>query len=166
MRNAMKVIKSVGEAYAKFSGRRYGIFEEYLLEDAEVALVALGSAAGTMKAVIRELRAEGVKIGLLKPRVFRPFPQEEIVEALAHLKAAAIFDRSDTFAGGMGGPLFIETRSSFYEAKQRPLLLNYIYGLGGRDLNQELIKRAAQKLIETAESGEIKQTVNYLGLRE
>jgi pyruvate ferredoxin oxidoreductase alpha subunit len=103
---------------------------------------------------------------MIKLRVFRPFPAKELAEALSGLKAVAVFDRSNTFAGNMGGPVFIELRSSLYDLQQRPLMINYIYGLGGRDLPIELINKAAGELGEAARSGRVKQIVNYLGLRE
>lgn len=166
MRNAFKVIKDVGNEFGKISGRPYGLFETVGMEDAEFAIIVLGSAAGTVRHEVECLRSRGVPIGMIKLRVFRPFPAKELVEALAGLKAVAVFDRSDTFAGGMGGPVFIELRSAFYEEEKKPLMVNYIYGLGGRDLPVELVNKAARELEEAARSGQVKQRVNYLGLRE
>jgi pyruvate ferredoxin oxidoreductase alpha subunit len=159
MKNAPAVIKQVGEDFAAISGRPYSFFETYKLEDAEIAVIALGSAAGTMKAAVDELRAEGVRIGLLKLRMFRPFPSKALVEALSHVKTLAVFDRSDTFAGELGGPVFVETRSSFYDAPKRPKMVNFIYGLGGRDLNVELIRQAVASISEA-------DLITYLGVRE
>ena len=90
MKNAKQVILDVADDFAKISGRQYGFFEEYKLEDADYAIVMIGSAAGTTKEAIDALRAQGKKVGLLKLRVFRPFPGEEIAKALAHTKAVAI----------------------------------------------------------------------------
>jgi pyruvate ferredoxin oxidoreductase alpha subunit len=111
------------------------------------------------------LRENGMPIGMIKLRVFRPFPARELAAALAGKKAVAVFDRSDTFAGGMGGPVFIELRSALFEEVKRPLLVNYIYGLGGRDLNVEMINNAANELAAIAGSGTVKQRISYLGLR-
>jgi len=166
MLNSFEVIKKVGEEFGKISGRSYGLFETVGMEDAEFAIVALGSAAGTVRHEVEAMRAKGIPIGMIKLRVFRPFPAKELAVALSGVKAAAVFDRSDTFAGNIGGPVFIELRSSLYDLEKRPLLINYIYGLGGRDLSRELIKQAAAELAEVARSGQVKQLVNYLGLRE
>lgn len=166
MARALGVIKEVSAAYSELAGRRYGLWEEYCLEDAEQCVVALNSAAGTIKAVIDELRAQGQKIGLLKLRVFRPWPAAELVQALARFKVIAVFDRALLFAGNQGGPLFNEIRASFYEAPQRPLVLNYIYGLGGRDLPVPLVRKALTEIEVVARSGEVRQKINYLGLRE
>ena len=166
MLNSLEVIKKVGEEFGKISGRPYGLFETVGMEDAEFAIVALGSAAGTVRHEVQAMRAKGIPIGMIKLRVFRPFPAEELAMALSGVKAAAVLDRSDTFAGNIGGPVFIELRSSLYDLGKRPLLINYVYGLGGRDLSRELINHAAAELAEVARSGQVKQLVNYLGLRE
>jgi pyruvate ferredoxin oxidoreductase alpha subunit len=166
MLNAFQVIKDVGKEFQKVSGRSYGAFESVGMEDAEFAIISLGSSAGTVRTVIEQLRSQGMPIGMIKLRLFRPFPAKELAEALSGLKAVAVFDRSETFAGGMGGPVFIELRSSLYEQEKRPLIVNYIYGLGGRDLPLELINEAASELAEIAHSGYVKRLVKYLGLRE
>jgi len=166
MVNSLKVIKEVGQKFGEISGRPYGLFDTVGLEDAEFAIIAAGSAAGTVRGEIENLRAKGLPIGMIKLRAFRPFPAQELAAALAHLKAVAVFDRSDTFAGKIGGPIFIELRSCLYDLEKRPLLVNYIYGLGGRDLSGELIRKAADELAEVARSGQVKQLINYLGLRE
>ena len=166
MLNSLEVIKKVGEEFGKISGRSYGLFETVGMEDAEFAIVALGSAAGTVRNEVEAMRAKGIPIGMIKLRVFRPFPAEELAIALSGVKAAAVWDGSDAFAGNIGGPVFIELRSSLYDLGKRPLLINYVYGLGGRDLSRELINHAAAELAEAARSGQVKQLVNYLGLRE
>ena len=166
MLNSLEVIKKVGEEFGKISGRSYGLFESVGMEDAEFAIVALGSATGTVRHEVQAMRAKGIPIGMIKLRVFRPFPAEELAVALSGVKAAAVLDRSDTFAGNIGGPVFIELRSSLYDLEKRPLLINYVYGLGGRDLSRELINHVAAELAEVARSGQVKQLVNYLGLRE
>lgn len=166
MRNSVKVIKEVGQEFGEISGRPYGLFESVGLDDAEFLIIALGSAAGTIRSEVECLRDNGMPIGMIKLRVFRPFPAAELAAALAGKKAVAVFDRSDTFAGNMGGPVFIELRSALYEEVQKPILVNYIYGLGGRDLNVELVNKACNELAGIAQSGQVKQRVNYLGLRE
>lgn len=160
MANVMEVITSVGEEFGKLSGRKYAILEKYKLDDAEIAAIALGSTNGTAEVAVDELRKKGMKAGLLKLRVFRPFPFKEITEALSNVKLLAVLDRSVSF-GGFGGPLFTETRSSFFGKEKVPTIVNYIYGLGGRDINVLDIKTVYRNL----ESGKF-ETVNYLGVRE
>jgi pyruvate ferredoxin oxidoreductase alpha subunit len=159
MKNAPAAIKQIGEEYGRISGRPYSFFETYKMDDADLALIALGSAAGTMKAAVDELRAKGVRAGLLKLRMYRPFPSKELAAALSHVSTVAVFDRSDTLAGELGGPVFVETRSSFYDAEKRPLIQNFIYGLGGRDLNVDLILQAVASIKSN-------NLVTYLGVRE
>lgn len=163
--NAKPVILEVAKEFKMISSREYGLFETYHLEDAETALVVLSSAAGTAKAVIDQLREEGKKVGLLKPRVFRPFPYREIAEALSHLKAVAILDRSVSF-GGFGGPLFNEVRSAMMELGKIPENINIIFGLGGRDLNQQNIIEIFEQLDEIKNTGVIKERIQYFGVRE
>jgi pyruvate ferredoxin oxidoreductase alpha subunit len=164
MRGAKKVIEEVGRDFGKQFGREYKLFEEYKLDDADIAIVALGSTAGTAKSVVDDLREKNIKAGLLKPRVFRPFPYEEIVAALSKIKAIAVFDRSDTFSS-MGGPLFTEITSAMYESPVKPKIVNYVYGLGGRDISKEEIDGVYKELQEIIKTGKVKKTYNYLGVR-
>jgi len=158
------VVLEVAEEFYKLSGRRYGLFEAYRLDDAEIGMVILNSAAGTAKDVVDEMRNRGIKAGLLKPRLFRPFPYEEIGEALRHLKALCVMDRADSF--GAYGPLFTEIASSLYPYKERPILINKIYGLGGRDFMPEDAEKVFLELKDIASSGKIKSVKEYLGVRE
>jgi len=158
------VVLEVAEEFYKLSGRRYGLFEAYRLDDAEIGMVILNSAAGTAKDVVDEMRNRGIKAGLLKPRLFRPFPYEEVGEALRHLKALCVMDRADSF--GAYGPLFTEIASSLYSYKERPILINKIYGLGGRDFMPEDAERVFLELKDIASSGKIKSVKEYLGVRE
>ena len=164
MKGAKNIILEVGKEFGKQFGRQYGLFEEYRLNDAEIAIVALGSTAGTAKAVVDALRDANVKAGLLKIRVFRPFPHEEIAKTLSKIKAVAVMDRSDSFSSA-GGPLFTEIRSALFDSAVKPKLVNYIYGLGGRDISKEEIKGIYDGLGETARTGKIKNVFNYLGVR-
>lgn len=159
------VIQAVADDYAKLSGRSYGLFEEYRLEDAEIAVVVLGSTAGTARYTIDQLRAAGIKVGMLKLRVFRPFPYEELKKALAHVNVVGVMDRADSFSS-IGGPLFSELRAAMYDSETRPLITNYIYGLGGRDINPRQIEQMIRELASVKEAGELNQYVNYLGVRE
>ncbi len=162
--NACQVIEDVGEEYGKLSGRPYGLVEEYHTEDAEMIAIALGSTAGTIKAVVDKLREEGMKVGLLKIRAFRPFPFHDVVSILRKTKAIAVFDRSIAY-GSLGGPLFGEIRSALYGEKSPPLALNYVYGLGGRDINMVQIESVYQDLEKAIKTNKY-QPINYLGVRE
>jgi len=163
--NSPRVIEQVGQEFGEKFGRYYGFFEAYRLDDAELAIVVMSSAAGTCKDAIDELREEGLKIGLLKPRVFRPFPYEKIAEALKDKLAVAVLDRSSC-PGAFGAPLFTEIRSALYDYERRPKIINYIYGLGGRDIKIEHFKEVAQNLVRIATTGKIESYVGYLNLRE
>ncbi|MGE5593007.1 MAG: pyruvate ferredoxin oxidoreductase [Betaproteobacteria bacterium] len=158
------VVLDVAKEFAKISGRNYGLFEAYRLDDAELAVVVLNSAAGTAKVVVDDLRDKGLKAGLLKIRLFRPFPHEEIVAALAGKKAIAVLDRADGLST-MGGPVFVDVRSAMYDAPG-PKMVNYIYGLGGRDIDTEQIAGVFWDLAKIAETGKIASPVTYLGVRE
>lgn len=166
MKNARKVILEVAERFEKMTGRKYGFFEEYALEDAEYAIVIIGSAAGTCKAAVDKTRREtGKKVGLLKIRVFRPFPEEEIAAALSHVKAVAILDRSEMFAA-TGGPLGVEVQAALYQAKADTEVVNYFYGLGGRDITVEDFEQVYGKLEKIAEDHKITDMYEYIGLRK
>lgn len=158
------VVLQVAEEFYKLSGRRYGLFDAYRLEDAEIAMVILNSAAGTAKDVVDEMRNRGIKAGLLKPRLFRPFPYEEVGQALRHLKAVAVLDRADSF--GAYGPLFTEIASSLYPYKDRPVLINKIYGLGGRDFMPEDAEKVFLELRDIAATGKIKNIKEYITVRQ
>jgi len=165
MEKAKLPIMEIGKEFGDQFGRYYSLFEPYYLDDAEIAIVVMGSTAGTAKVVIRELRAAGVKAGMLKLRVFRPFLVEEIGAALASVKVVAVMDRSDGMSG-MGGPLFVEIRSALYDFSSQPRVVNYVYGLGGRDINLNLLRGVFQDLLEIMRTGKITRMVNYPGVRE
>lgn len=160
------IAEEVAAEFEKKFGRKYGLFEEYMMDDAEIAIVVLGSTAGTAKVVVQELRAKGVKAGLIKIRMFRPFPYSQIAKALSNVKAIAVLDRSDGLAG-MGGPVFGEIRSALYDMKNRPVVNNYVYGLGGRDITLEHIESVYNDLLCIRDNGlQPNKLVNYLGVRE
>jgi|WetSurMetagenome_2_1015567.scaffolds.fasta_scaffold05662_4 pyruvate ferredoxin oxidoreductase alpha subunit len=167
MKNALEVIEQINTEYAKLSGRSYGngLIEAYKLDDAEIALVCVGSAAGTAKTVVDELRAEGVKAGLLRLKAFRPFPTAQVQKALQNVKAIGVMDKSMSF-GGNGGAVFHEVRHSMYDAAAKPFIVDYIYGLGGRDTSPKEFKKVFGELHAIAHSKRVDKLVNYLGLRE
>lgn len=160
-----QVVLEVAEEFEKISGRKYGLFETYRLDDAEIGIVILNSAAGTTKDVIDEYRDKGVKVGLLKPRLFRPFPYEEIGNALKNLKAVCVLDRADAFGGSMS-PVYLDVAASLVNFDKRPLLFNRIYGLGGRDYMPEHAAQVIEELMEVAKTGKIKVLKEYIGVRE
>lgn len=163
MRKAKDVILQVAKEFEELTGRSYGLFEEYKLDDAEVAVVVLGSTAGTSKFVVDQLRENGVKAGLLKLRVFRPFPAEEIAEALKHVKAVAVLDKCDGF-NAKGAPVFNEVRSALYDFETRPKMVNYIYGLGGRDVKSDDIEKVYNDLLTIVQEGKVEDAYRYLGV--
>ena len=165
MKNAKQVIKEVSEEFEKWTGRKYGFFEEYMLDDAEIAIVCMNSTAGTTKAVINKLRENGIKAGLLKIRMFRPFPVDEVAEALSHLKAVAILDKADSL-NGAGGALFEDVTSAMYVNKKQVPMVNYVYGIGGRDTTEAQIESVYSDLQKIAETGNIENPYRYLGLRK
>ncbi len=164
MKDAKQAILDQGQRFGQQFGRTYGFFEEYCMEDAEEALVLIGSTAGTAKAAVDALRAQGKKVGLIKLRVFRPFPAEELAQALSHCKAVAVMDKSEGFSA-CGGPIFAETRSALYDLEQRPKLINVVYGLGGRDVSTGDIAALYQRLEHIAETGEVGEVYTHMGVR-
>ena len=167
MTNALTVIQQVHDDYTRISGRNYGnaLFEKYRLDDAEIVTVVVGSTAGTMKVVVDELRQEGVKAGLLRLRTFRPFPVEEIQKALSKVRAIAVLDKSMSF-GGNGGAVFQEVRHALYDLEIQPYVINYIYGLGGRDTSPKEFRKIYEELARIQKTDQVGKSVRYLGLRE
>ena len=164
MKNAKKVIAEVSAEFEKITGRKYEFFEKYKLDDADVAIVCMNSTAGTAKHVVNELRNNGIKAGLLKVRMFRPFPAEEIAEALKNIKAVAVLDKADSL-NGAGGALFEDVTSGMFVNKVQVPTVNYVYGIGGRDTTEKDIKKVYEDLLEIANTGDIKNPYRYLGLR-
>jgi pyruvate ferredoxin oxidoreductase alpha subunit len=166
MAQAPRVIREVAQAFNRTFDRNYGLFEPYRLEDAEVAIVVANSTAGTAKVVVDQLRSEGQKVGLLKPRVFRPFPGPELAEALRHLKAVAVMDRSVSFGATYNaGPLFLELVAALAVHGVRLPAAGYIYGLGGRDITPGEIEGIYRDLLHAAGTGRVERPVTYLSVR-
>ncbi len=158
---AKEVVIEVGKEFGRTFGREYGLFETYKLEDADTAIVILNSAAGTTKVAIDELRAKGVKAGLLRPRLFRPFPAVELSNALKHVKAIACLDRVDSMSG-FGGPLFNDIRSAMYELDARPRIISRIYGLGGRDYKVKDAIAVFDELANVKKTGVVDELTKYI----
>ena len=164
MRNAKKVILDVAADFEKMTGRKYSFFEAYRLEDADIAIVCMNSTAGTTKDVVDSLREKGIKAGLLKVRVFRPFPAEEIAKALSSLKAIAVLDKADSL-NAAGGALFTDLTSAMYTNGVSVPTLSYIYGIGGRDTTSKDIESVYTDLQEVVKSNHIENPYRHLGVR-
>ena len=158
---AKDVVSKIGMEFGKKFGREYGLMEKYRLDDAEVAIVILSSAAGTTKVAVDEFRKAGKKVGVLRPRLFRPFPFKEIADALKNVKAIAVLDRVDSM-NGFGGPLFNEVRSALYELEKRPKVISRVFGLGGRDYKVKDAVQVFDELLKVAETGKVEMLTKYI----
>ena len=166
MIDAKDVIRKVGAEFGQMTGRSYGLIEKFMMDDAEEAIVIMGSSAGTAKQAVKELRAQGKKVGLIKVRAFRPFPSEDICDALKNVKAFAVMDKDDSFNGHCG-PMYAEVASSMFAAGVcGPKGISYIYGLGGRDVRVESIQKVFAELEQIAATGKTGETYRYLEVRE
>lgn len=159
------VINEVFEAFEKLSGRKYSLVESYDLEDAEVAIVALGTSVESARVAAKEVREQkGIKAGVLSIRSLRPFPFKEVGEAMKNLKAMACLDRS--LPAGTLGMLFNEFSAAALSAGAHPIMSNYIYGLGGRDLTQAHLEGIFAELDANAKAGKLTHPLQQmLGLR-
>ena len=165
MENAKQVILDVAKDFEKISGRKYGLIEEYKMDDAEYAVVIIGSAAGTTKDAVDQMRENGEKVGLIKIRSFRPFPGKEIAESLKKCKAVAVMDRSEAFSTN-GGPVGAETMQAMYTAGCKAKTINIMYGIGGRDVRVEDMINVYETLKDIAATGETGDVYRYMGLRD
>jgi pyruvate ferredoxin oxidoreductase alpha subunit len=165
MKGTLKSIKAVDKEFEKITGRKLEYVYPYKMEDAEVAVVGLGSAMGTVREVVDELRAEGVKAGMVKMRLFRPFPAEELKKALGNVPVLGVMEKAYSI-GGPGAPLYIEIKTVLYDAPKRPLVADYINGLGGKDTSPEMIRGIFKSLQKIKEKGAVVEPVTYVGVRE
>lgn len=166
MIDAKDVIRSVSVEFAEMTGREYGLIEKYRMDDAEEAILIIGSSAGTAKEAINELRAAGKRVGMVKLRSFRPFPSEDIADALRNVKVFAAMDKDDSFNAHCG-PIYAETCAALFEnGVHDPKGISYIYGLGGRDVRVESIKHVFAELEQIKETGTVGETYRYLDVRE
>ncbi len=163
LRESIKVIREVSAAYGKATGRTYDLIEKYKMEDAEYALMAIGSSAGTGKAAVDVLRAQGKKVGLIKVRCFNPFPVDDIIEAVKNVKVLGLMDKTDSF-NGFGGPLGALVRAAMYGKCDGIKTINYVYGLGGRDVSVDTFYGAYAELEEIAKGKEV-PAYRYLDTR-
>jgi pyruvate ferredoxin oxidoreductase alpha subunit len=165
LENSKEVILEVAKKFEQLSGRSYGLFEEYKTEDADYIMLLIGSAAGTAKQAVDDLRAQGKKVGVIKLRVFRPFPAKELAESLKNCKAVAIMDRCESYNGN-GGPLGGEVMAGLFRHKVMISAVNYIYGLAGRDFTVEEVYDIFAELADSVENGTEIEQFKYIGLRQ
>lgn len=165
LENSKEVILEIAKKFAAISGKEYGLFEEYRTEDADYIMLIIGSAAGTAKQAVDELREQGKKVGVLKLRVFRPFPAEEIAQALRNCKAVAIMDRCESYNGN-GGPLGSEVTAALFREKIMIETVNYIYGLAGRDFTVSDVNHVFSELEDLIEHGKEVEQYQYIRLRK
>lgn len=165
MQNVSRVLSSVNKEYGSITGRNYGVLETFGMEDADAAILCLGSTAGTAKAVAHKLREQGKKVGVIKLWLYRPFPTEDIIAASKRLKALAVLDRAVSF-GAPFGALCSDVVSALHTQQERPQVFNVVYGLGGRDIEPSDIEFVFREALKTAETGVVKESVMFLGVRE
>ncbi len=152
------IINRVFEEYKEFSGRRYSPLKTLYIDDAETIFVLLGSTAGTIRHMVRKWRRENKRVGVVSLTLYRPFPEEELIEAIKDAKNIVVMDRSFSY-GSPGGQLFMDVSSTLLKYGLSPRILNVIYGLGGRDFTPDLAEKALHLVVETDEK------IVWLGVR-
>jgi pyruvate ferredoxin oxidoreductase alpha subunit len=162
---AKPVVNNVGNEFGEMTGRKYGFFEAYEMDDAEAAIISLGSTSGSVRSIAKKLRAKGEKVGAIKLWMYRPFPTEELFSIIRHLKVLAVMDRAISF-GAPYGALCSDISSILQNRDSEVKLLNMIYGLGGRDIPTTTIQQVFEESLHTAKTGEIKQRIKFLDVRE
>ncbi len=157
------VVKEAFTELEKTVGRKYNVVESYRADDAEVALVLLGSLAETAMTACDRLRSKGLKVGIVRPRLWRPFPDAEFIDAVKHIPVLGACDRSYTF-GASHHPVAQEVKAVLYGMERRPLLNEYLIGIGGRDMRVEEFEQMFMQLLETNNSGKV-LPIQYVGVR-
>ncbi len=165
LKETPSVIAAVTEKYEALTGRKYGFVDTYGMEDAEAAILCLGSTAGTAKAVAKKLRSQGLKVGVIKPWVYRPFPAEETLKALENVKALAVLDKACSF-GAPSNALCSDIIAALYQAGKKLQVFNIVYGLGGRDMTPTDLEGIFKETLEVAKTGTVKEPTKFLGVRE
>jgi len=163
MENAKRRIREVDEQFSERFGRGYGLVEPFLCEDADAVIVAMGTIAGTAREAVARMRRKRRKVGLVRIRVFRPFPREELKHALRGVKAVGVIDRNYSF--GCGGAVFTELRSALYGDRAAPIVLGFVAGLGGQDVTVHHVMEMAEKVLGAAETGEVERETEWIGIR-
>ncbi|WP_448579444.1 transketolase C-terminal domain-containing protein [Thermosphaera sp.] len=165
MKNVPGVVREVNEKWYELTGRRYGdgVIDAYGVEDADIVVVAMGSGAGTVRSVVKKYKEKGEKVGLVRIRMFRPFPFDEVRILLKDVKAVAVMDKG--IGPGSFGALYQDVVSSLYDLSSHPLTVDYVYGLGGRDLTPDLVVKMIEQVKEDVKTGQVKEKIRYLGVR-
>jgi pyruvate/2-oxoacid:ferredoxin oxidoreductase alpha subunit len=162
MREAPKVIEEVNAAFAKQFGRNHGgMIDPYMVDDADVVLITLGTASSTAHEVVDDMRKEGKKVGLVKLRFWRPYPTAQLRKIAEKAKAVGVFDRAVSY--GVAGPSFIELRNAAYGLTVPTM--NFIGGLGGRDVSLADIRFMYERLLEAAKTGKVRREITWMGTR-
>jgi len=164
MEYALEHIKEIDVEWSDVSGRKYHYVEPYKMKDAEVALIGMGSMVGTIRHVVDELRSEGVKAGMIKLRLFRPFPAKEVKKAVGNLQVLGVMEKAISF-GAPASPLLEEIMTAYYHDEKKPMMANYIVGLGGRDVSPKMIREAYDDLLKIKKTGKVKKIMTYVGVR-
>ncbi|MEM3073054.1 MAG: pyruvate ferredoxin oxidoreductase, partial [Candidatus Bathyarchaeia archaeon] len=164
LQRSITKIGKVNELFEKVSGRRYKAVDTYGLDDAEAAVVCLGSTAGTAKVVSDALREKGYNVGVVKPWVYRPFPVEEFLDSVKNVKSLAVLERTISF-GAPNEPLFNDVLSTLYKAGRQLKIFNAVYGLGGRDISPHEMETLMMEAYRNVEVEEIDKRVRFIGVR-
>jgi len=164
LNEALEHIKEIDDEWADLSGRKYDYVEPYLMEDADVALIGMGSMVGTIRHVVDELRSEGVKAGMIKLRLFRPFPVEHIKKAVGNVPVLGVMEKCISF-GAPASPLMEELMTAYYHDKEKPMMANFVVGLGGRDVSPDMIREAYTSLLKSKDTGNVEKHMTYIGVR-
>lgn len=165
MMRAKDIVLQVAKEYKDKFNRNYGLYEKYNFDESDTVIVALNSSAGTIKYMIDQYKAKGKNLGLLKLRLFRPFPAQEIINELKGKKVVCVLDRSDSF-GAQSGPVLSEIRNALFDEKDKPYLYGKIYGLGGRDFEEIHIQKVYEEMQEVLKSGKMPPVCEYITHRE
>jgi len=165
LEGSLKIIEEVGKEFEKLSGRAQPILETYGMEDAEVAVVALSGIGGTATWTVMKLREQGMKVGVIRPRVYRPFPGAQMAQLLKNVKAVAVVEKA-TSPGAAASPIFEDLATALYDQNAHPKMVNYVTGLGGRDTSSAQFTAVFERLQGIAKGGPVGPRVSYIGVRE
>ncbi|MBE0634262.1 pyruvate ferredoxin oxidoreductase, partial [Candidatus Bathyarchaeota archaeon] len=164
LNEALEYIVDIEKEWANISGRKYDYVEPYMMDDAEVALIGMGSMVGTIRYVVDELRSEGVKAGMVKLRLFRPVPAEAIKKAIGKGPVMGVMEKCISF-GAPASPLMEEIMTAYYQDKAKPMMANYVVGLGGKDVSPDMIREAFASLLKIKKTGKVEKSMSYIGVR-
>jgi pyruvate ferredoxin oxidoreductase alpha subunit len=164
MNEALPVIEAVAAEFGKKFGRHWKTLDGYRVDDAEAVVLVMGSAVGTTRIAVDELRKQGKKVGMYKLRIFRPLIAEQFKQVLSRHKVVGVLDRCESVDAYIS-PLATEGRAALYAAEQKPLVPSYVYGLGGREFEPEDAVKVFNRLLESAKTGKASDEVGYVGVR-